>query len=156
MKNKLFLIEWNRRKFIALGFLLFAGLLIYGFLSFGLGDIFTPTADYTGATSVGIRAVADANNRFAVGLYSEMSRKTDGNIFFSPWSITTAMAMAYEGARSDTADEMQKVFGFPQESNSRRASFARMLNMLNKAGGKYELLTANAIWLQKDYSFLRD
>ncbi|MEM2792925.1 MAG: serpin family protein, partial [Candidatus Bathyarchaeia archaeon] len=57
-----------------------------------------PEADDTGSTEEGVRQVVDANNRFAFELYSELSKTEKGNIFFSPYSIFSAIAMTYEGA----------------------------------------------------------
>ena len=60
-------------------------------------------------------AVKD-NNAFAVELYKQLQGQP-GNLFFSPESISTALAMAYAGARGDTATEMANTFHFilPQE-----------------------------------------
>ncbi|MBW2976778.1 serpin family protein [Candidatus Woesearchaeota archaeon] len=156
LKNKLFDTRWNAKKLIALSIIIIVGIAIYGFSSFGWGDMFIPTADDSGATIQGVNDVAKANNQFAIDLYNKINKESNENIFFSPWSISTAVAMAYEGARGDTANEMQSVFHFPENANSRRSSYAKMLNTINKAGGKYKLSTANAIWLQKDYPFLKD
>ena len=48
------------------------------------------------------RDVIEANNRFAINLYSQY-KSEEGNIFFSPFSISTAMAMVYEVAEGKTA-----------------------------------------------------
>ena len=50
------------------------------------------------------REIIEANNRFAINLYSQY-KSEEGNIFFSPFSISTAMAMVYEGAEGKTAKE---------------------------------------------------
>lgn len=122
-------------------------------------DIPSPTpivvADDTGATPAGISEVVSANNQFALDLYSEL-RKGEGNVFFSPYSISTALAMTYEGARGTTADEMQSVFHFPTDSAVRRPSFAAMHNRINKADSKYKLSVANALWAQNDYKLLSE
>jgi len=156
LKNKLSLIKWDAKKFVALGIIITIGFLVYGFFNFGWSDVFIATADDSGATTQGVNAVAKANNQFAIDLYNEINKDSNENIFFSPWSISTAVAMAYEGARGDTAIEMQNVFHFPVDDNSRRSSYAKMLNTLNKASGKYKLSTANTIWLQENYPFLED
>ncbi|MBD3350179.1 MAG: serpin family protein [Candidatus Lokiarchaeota archaeon] len=156
LKNKLLLIRWDAKKFIVLCFILIIGFLVYGFFNFGWSDVLIATADDSGATVQGVNNIAKANNQFAIDLYSEINKDSDENIFFSPWSISTAVAMAYEGARGETANEIQSVFHFPTDDNSRRSSYAKMLNTLNKASGKYKLSTANAIWLQKDYPFLEN
>jgi serpin B len=98
-------------------------------------------------------SVVDANNRFALELYSQY-KSQDGNIFFSPYSISTALAMTYEGARGATADEMQSVLHFPTDNNTRRSGFAEIYSEINKKNKSYNLSTANALWAQKDYKFL--
>jgi len=100
-----------------------------------------------------VSSVVNANNQFAFELYAKDKSK-DGNIFFSPYSISTALAMTYEGARGKTADEIQSVFHFPKEDSLRRESFLKISNLINKKDKKYTLHTANALWAQKDYPFL--
>jgi len=110
--------------------------------------------DDSQATPAAAKNVVDANNQFALELYSKLNENDDGNIFFSPYSISTALAMTYEGARGETADEMQKVFHFPENESVRRGGFARIYNLLNKKDKEYQLHTANALWAQYDYQFL--
>ena len=155
LKSKISSIRWNSKKAGVLTIIIIAGIISYGFLNLGFGDIFIPTADDSGTTIEGVAEIVKANNQFAIDLYSEINKDSNENLFFSPWSISTAMAMTYEGAKGQTADEIQSVFYFP-EDNIRRPNFAQMLNTVNKAGGKYELNTANAIWLQEDYPFLEE
>ena len=64
--------------------------------------------------------------------------------------------MTYEGARGETADEMQSVLHFPKENGTRRQGFLDAYNGLNGAGRNYTLSTANALWAQKDFTFLKD
>jgi serpin B len=105
-----------------------------------------------GATPAGIKNAADANNQFATALYSKI--KDEGNVFFSPYSISSAFGMVYEGAAGKTAEEIRAAFGFPNDSGERRASFASIFNRLNDKNAKYDLRSANALWAQKDYVFL--
>jgi len=114
-----------------------------------------PRADDTGATPEDVSSVVNANNQFALDLYSELKDKEEGNIFFSPYSISTALAMTYEGARGKTAEEIQSVFHFPEGNSTRRSSVAAIYNQLNKKDAKYKLHTANALWVQKDYQILK-
>ncbi len=111
-----------------------------------------PRADDSAATPEKVGLVVDANNQFAFELFSRLG---NGNVFFSPYSISTALAMTYEGARGKTAEEMQSVFHFPEES-VRRPAFASIYNDLNKKDKKYALNTANALWAQKNFGFLAD
>ena len=115
-----------------------------------------PMLDENGVTTEGINSVVNANNQFALEFYSNIKNKENGNIFFSPYSISTALAMTYEGANGQTADEIQSVFHFPEDSSVRRPAFAAVYNLLNKSSSKYKLNTANALWVQKDYQLLND
>jgi serpin B len=101
----------------------------------------------------GLSNVVDANNKFAIDLYSKY-KTNDGNVFFSPYSISTALAMTYEGARGQTAEEMQKVFYFPEDSNTMRNGYANLYAEINKPGKKYKLSAANALWAENDFQFL--
>lgn len=114
-----------------------------------------PHVDDSGATNESVNSVVAANNQFAFELYSKYNSE-EGNIFFSPYSISTALAMTYEGARGKTAEEMQSVFHFPTDNISRRAGFAKVYNEINKKDKEYLLSTANALWAQNDYKFLAD
>jgi|SaaInlStandDraft_4_1057021.scaffolds.fasta_scaffold00073_24 serpin B len=98
-------------------------------------------------------SVVDGNNQFAVDMYNKL--KNDGdNVFFSPYSISSALAMTYEGANGETAEEMRNVLHFPEDGVELRSSFAQLYNLLNKPDKKYKLSTANALWAEQTYSFL--
>ncbi|NCU39360.1 serpin family protein [Candidatus Falkowbacteria bacterium] len=114
-----------------------------------------PKVDDVGSTQQGIQQVVNANNQFAFDLYSELNKSQNGNIFYSPYSISAALAMTYEGAKGQTADEMKSVFHFP-ENNILRPNFAAIYNEINKGNNAYELRTGNALWAQYDYKFLED
>lgn len=114
-----------------------------------------PKADDTGSTQQGIQDVVNANNRFAFDLYSELDKSENENLFYSPYSVSAALAMTYDGAKGQTADEMKSVFHFP-ENNILRPNFAAIYNDINKGAKDYELRTGNALWVQKDFSFLAD
>jgi serine protease inhibitor len=66
-----------------------------------------------------------ANNDLAFDLYGQLARKkSDGSLFFSPYSISNALVMVAEGARKQTADEMGKVLRFPRETRRSGADAA--------------------------------
>ncbi len=56
--------------------------------------------------------VAMGNNEFALELYAKLRGK-EGNLFFSPYSISTALAMAYAGAQGQTETQMAGALHFP-------------------------------------------
>lgn len=100
-------------------------------------------------------SVVDANNQLALDLYSEF-RREKGNIFFSPYSISNALAMCYEGARGETANEIQAVSHFPVHAGSRRTGFAEINDNLTKTNRNYELYLANALWVQEGYPIINE
>ncbi len=60
-----------------------------------------------------IAAVAKSGNDFATDLYAKLAGKEKGNLFFSPASIHTALAMTYAGARGNTEKQMFTTLRFP-------------------------------------------
>jgi len=99
--------------------------------------------------------IVDSNNQFALDLYSKYKIK-DENIFFSPYSLTSALSMTYEGAKGTTAEEMQKVLHLPSDINKVRNDYLNIYNKLNIEDKPYKLFVANALWAQKDYTFSKD
>lgn len=101
--------------------------------------------------------VVEANNRFAFELYSNIDKNPDSagkNIFYSPFSISTVLALVYEGARGNTADQIQEVFHFPTDNTTRRSEYSAVIDGLNNGNTGYTLNTANALWAEKTSSFL--
>jgi serpin B len=104
-------------------------------------------------------ALVTGNTAFAWDLYARLRRR-DGNVVCSPYSISTALAMTYAGARGKTAEQMAEVLHFtlPQE-RLHPAAGALVRDLSGEAKGKkrnYQLRVANALWGQKDYGFLND
>ncbi len=130
--------------------ILFITIVLACLLMIGCKEI--PLADDSQSTPEDLKAVIKANNQFAYDLYDKY-KADDGNIFFSPYSISTALAMTYEGAKGQTAEEMKKVFHFPDD-NQRKNGFAAVHNDLNKKDKEYKLHTANALWAHENYAFL--
>jgi serpin B len=112
-----------------------------------------PSASLLPATQQGINTVITGNNQFAFNLYNQL-KDDSRNIFFSPFSLNNAFAMVYEGAKGDTAQQIQSVFGFPSDNNDRQSSFEAINNDLNQATTSYQLNIANALWVEKDYPLL--
>jgi serpin B len=117
------------------------------------GTVVPPVLDDSLATSEGIQSVANSSNQFAFDLYSKLSEE-EGNVFFSPYSISTALSMTYEGARGETAEQMADVLHLIEDNTTRRSSFAAIHNIINTPNAEYKLHTANALWAQKNYTFL--
>lgn len=114
-----------------------------------------PQAEEANSSLQGVQEVVNANNRFAFEFYSELGKSEEGNIFYSPYSISIALAMAYDGARGQTASEIKSVFHFP-ETSVLRPNSAAMYNQINKKDRPYKLSTGNALWAQQSYPFNED
>jgi serine protease inhibitor len=98
--------------------------------------------------------VIRGNNRFAVELLGQV-RDQPGNLFFSPSSISTALAMTYAGARTETAREMAKALHFTLPQERLHPAFASMIQALESGASKggYRLSVANRLWGQKGYHY---
>ena len=104
-----------------------------------------------------VAAVVRGDNEFAFDLYGRL-RENQGNLFFSPSSISVALAMADAGARGETASEMAKALHFTLPPEALHAGFAALLKELNTESDKagYQLKVANALWGQAGYGFTPD
>src|SRR3984957_17352251 len=114
-----------------------------------------PGAEITPVSAADRTAVAEGDNAFAVALYGWL-RSQSGNLFFSPESISTALAMAYAGARGDTASEMAKTLHFTLPPERLHPAMGALLSELNAAHQGYQLSEANALSAQRGYRFLDD
>jgi serpin B len=99
-------------------------------------------------------AVVKGNTEFALDLYARLA-KQDGNLFFSPYSISDALAMTSAGARGETLAQMTKVLHLPDQERLHPA-FSELIRSLNGHGlpRDYELTVVNALWGQRNYNFL--
>ncbi|MDJ0974881.1 MAG: serpin family protein [Planctomycetota bacterium] len=109
-------------------------------------------------------AMATSVNAFAVDLFKAM--KGDGNLFFSPYSISAALGMTRAGARGETAAEMDAVLHYPESLAIHQRALVdalkpRQIREYDDEGKPklvpaYELNVANALWGQKGFAFLPD
>jgi serpin B len=104
-----------------------------------------------------IKTVAEGNTAFAIDLYGRLKGQ-QGNLFFSPYSISTAFAMTYAGARGDTEKQMADVLNFALEQERLHPAFSNLESQLNALHGRrgIELNVANALWTQEDHVFLEE
>ena len=106
-------------------------------------------------TGADVETVVRGNTEFALDLYARL-RKGNGNLFLSPYSISTALAMTYAGARSETATQMADVLHFSLRQGSLHPAFAALLSSDKADEDAYRLYIANALWGQKGYLFLEE
>ncbi|HEV3342780.1 MAG TPA: serpin family protein, partial [Pirellulales bacterium] len=101
-------------------------------------------------------SVSQSVDAFALDLYAQLQSTTGGNLFVSPFSIATALAMTYAGAGGQTAQQMASVLHLGSDASSVESDFGALLNDLNSAGqsGGYVLSVANALWAQQGLDIL--
>lgn len=103
-------------------------------------------------------SLTDGNGAFAFDLYRQL-RATNDNLFYSPYSISAALAMTYAGAGTTTADQMARTLHFDLPEYRVHAGFNWLGKQLDSrssqqsSSGSFTLNVANAIWGQKDYEF---
>jgi serpin B len=103
----------------------------------------------------------EGNTAFATDLYGVL-REREGNLFFSPYSISVALAMTYAGAAGETAAEMEDTLHFDMPRDELHLAFNRLdleLEARSEAesddeGEAFELSIANSIWAEQSYEFL--
>ena len=114
-------------------------------------------------SQIEIDSLVDGNSVFAFDLYQQLI-DNDENLFYSPYSISVALAMTYAGARGETAQEMADTLRFYLAQNKLHQAFNWLDIELAKRGegaeGKddegFRLNVVNAIWGQQDYNFLNE
>jgi serpin B len=115
------------------------------------------SADAQGAKALDpdVAAQVTDNRDFGLALYDQLARK-DGNLFFSPHSISTALGMTYAGARGKTAEEMKTTLRFHLEPGRLHPAFGKLIDQLDgeKTKRSAKLRVANRLWGQRDYGFL--
>ncbi|XP_052678571.1 serpin B3-like [Crassostrea angulata] len=89
-------------------------------------------------------AFGDANKAFMLSLLKELPQAS--NVFYSPFSISTALAMVHLGARTDTLKEMDQVLHFDKMGKETHSAFGGYLEYLSKKTGDITLKTANKIY----------
>jgi len=110
-----------------------------------------------------LAALVDGNTDFALDLYQTLKER-DGNLFYSPYSISIALAMTYAGARGETEQQMADTLHFTLSQDALHPTFNSLDIQLSRRGegakGKdgegFRLNIVNAIWGQKDYAFLSE
>ena len=101
--------------------------------------------------------VTQANNQFAVDIYGQLRKAQLGrNLFFSPASISIALAMTAAGARGQTEAEIAKVLHLTGILPQAHAEYRKALERWNAADKDrgYQLRVANRLWGQKSFPFL--
>jgi len=101
-------------------------------------------------------SVAESNNRFALDLFQALRDQEEGNLFVSPFSISTAFAMVYAGARGETQAQMAQVFHFSMDQDRLHPAFGALIRSLETGAGfdGYRLNIANRLWGDDGFTLL--
>jgi serpin B len=133
----------------------------------------TPTPVVSGG-NVDISSIVSGNTAFALDLYRQL-KAGDGNIFYSPYSISAALAMTSAGAKENTLQQIAAALHFPAIGGQFNETFQQLDAALKSRSKNIEVPTysdsgqpstetidgftlniINALWGQKDYHFLQE
>jgi serpin B len=130
------------------------------------GDEAKSDKPYDSSPAVSDSALAElvkGNNEFAFDIYRQLSAAKEGNFFYSPYSISLALAMAYAGANGQTEEQMAETLNFLLEDEELHSAFNKLAIELNSrndvAEGSeaqgFELNIVNATWGQRGFEFMQ-
>ncbi len=112
-----------------------------------------------------LEQLAIGNNAFALDLYQAV-RGVQGNLFYSPYSISVALAMTYAGARGETEEQMANALHYTLPQTRLHPAFNALdLEFVRRAEASsseeeeetgFRLEIANAVWAQQGYTFLSE
>lgn len=124
----------------------------------------SPRAETGDVSGSDLESLADGNTQFAFDLYGQLQSQP-GNLFYSPYSISSALAMTYAGAEGGTAEEMAATLRFLLDQENLHPAFNALdqkldllaeLEVPKDQGDPFQLNIANAIWGQQDFHFEDD
>ncbi|XP_062235709.1 leukocyte elastase inhibitor-like isoform X2 [Platichthys flesus] len=102
-------------------------------------------------------ALSKANTSFCLDLFKKLSDNDKAaNVFYSPFSISSALAMVMLGARGNTHTQMSESLKTKHCQEKIHADFSKLLNALNKADAPYSLSVANRLYGEQSYEFVED
>ncbi len=107
-----------------------------------------------------LAALTAGNSAFAFSLYQVLRSQT-GNLLFSPFSISEALAMTYAGARGETAQQMAAALHFTLPPERLHPAFNALDQLLNPPASSaqnaadqgFKLSVVNALWGQQGFTF---
>ncbi|XP_042560394.1 leukocyte elastase inhibitor-like [Clupea harengus] len=105
-----------------------------------------------------MEALAAANANFSLELFKKITEitkaKNTGNVFYSPLSISSALAMVSLGAKGNTEVQMHETLNLNKVEGDVHVAFNKLLAELNKEGAPYALILANRLYGEKTYKFV--
>ena len=112
-------------------------------------------ASQAGAVESTTMAYANNATDFALKLFAEITKQPDAtNVFFSPYSISTAMAMLYIGSDGDTKAQLARVMGYPTDMAAALGAARNLQRDVFIESEDYELEAANTLFVNEGYDVL--
>ncbi|KAL1006329.1 hypothetical protein UPYG_G00070900 [Umbra pygmaea] len=100
-------------------------------------------------------SVSVANTEFSLHLFKKITEENKtGNVFYSPLSISSALAMVYLGAGGNTATQMSQSLHLNKAKDDVHIGYSKLMSELNKEGAPYKLNIANRLYGEKSYQFV--
>lgn len=108
------------------------------------------TRKSAGAAPKVSRSIINSNSKFAFDIFKKLnSEDSNKNIFISPFSISAALTMTYNGAETTTKEAMAKALGFDDIDRGKvNEGFKNLLEYFKNNDKKVELNIANSIWVK--------
>lgn len=102
------------------------------------------------------KQIANGCNAFATDLYGRLRAVKSGNLFFSPYSLSVALAMTYAGAERETGAQMAEVLHFSLPAEELHPAFGKLQRRLivGDESPPFQLRVANRLWGQQGFHFL--
>lgn len=98
------------------------------------------------------KMAAESSNLFAIDLHRQFSGQ-EGNLFYSPASISVALGLTYSGALGETQKQMAKVLHVPTDQAAWAKACQQLLPLFNQKADGLEINLANRLWGQKGFTF---
>ncbi len=109
-------------------------------------------------TNAAMENVAESNQQFGFNVFEQLMQMESGNVVFSPFALSTALAMSYAGARNATETQMLQTLQFHQSSKNLHKNYENLLEemvldgmALNNDNTGTELMIGNAMWLDDKF-----
>lgn len=127
------------------------GLLLMGS---GCSEIEDPVFDYNLKSA----KVIETNNNFGIQLLKEVvAHEEASNLMISPASVSLALGMAYNGARTTTQDAFEEVLNYERLTSEEINEISKeLIHVLvtNSKGNQLEI--ANSVWYREGYPVVQD
>lgn len=126
-----------------------------GLLLLSVGS--APPEPLNGGVTAEVKELTGGNSLFALEVYTKITQP-GGNLIVSPFSISSALAMAYGGARGNTEKQIAKTLHFPADQPSFHSRMGMIVAALTNlaTNREVELQVANGLWPQSNYQFTKE